>query len=520
MKTTMCKIINDVKNRLCSKITVQLLIIFSFCALVSVIFFNASMFFVRKFTKDYERKTQRMLIDGYNLSLAMQNQDLDPGDTERIRLLINSVLEDKSYTVILTDLDGNVLYQTSEKQEEHEEREEHKGHEEHEEQEKHKGQEKNKEQEKQKEQKEQEKQLDNPSLIIEANGDTAEKMTIAVDRGLYAVKLDDTIIQLTIASSDNVGWIARYTKNGVIPGFFALLSILLFIFLFFLLTRGKISYITELASGVKFISKGNLDYRVGVRGNDELALLAKELNHMTCELNDYFEREKNREKSRSELMISLSHDLKSPLTAVIGYLSLLKGKAYNGDAAMADYVERAYHKSLKIKDLLQELLDFASLSNEDIKLNRQVVSLKHLLEQLISEYIGLFEQNSLRIITDLTDGNVCVEIDPDYMIRVFENLFSNSLRYSMKPGDIRIALKSRDGSLVFSITNKCEEIEHEKLERLFDKFYRLEKSRSEETGGTGLGLAIAKRITELHGGKIWAEYANNEITFFVELPGK
>ena len=159
-----------------------------------------------------------MLMDGYNLSLAMQNQDLDPGDTERIRLLINSVLEDKSYTVILTDLDGNVLYQTSEKQEEHEEREEHKGHEEHEEQEKHKGQEKNKEQEKQKEQKEQEKQLDNPSLIIEANGDTAEKMTIAVDRGLYAVKLDDTIIQLTIASSDNVGWIARYTKRRD-PGF-------------------------------------------------------------------------------------------------------------------------------------------------------------------------------------------------------------------------------------------------------------------------------------------------------------
>jgi signal transduction histidine kinase len=478
MKTGVYKIINVVRNRLGSKITVQLLITFSFCALVSIVFFNVSMAFVRKVTKEYELKSERMVIDGYNLSLAMQNENLNSGDTEKIELLVDSVLEGKSYKVILTDLDGNILYPSSNEQ------------------------------------------PDKPSMIITMKDNSAEKMTIAVDMGLYAVKLDDAIIQLAIVSSDDIGWIAKYSKNGMIPGFVALLSILIFIFLFLLLTKKKIYYITEIASGVKIISKGNLDYRVGVRGNDELTLLAKELNYMTCELKDYFEREKNREKSRSEMMISVSHDLKSPLTSVIGYLSLLKDKEYDGDEAMTDYVERAYNKSLKIKELLQELLDFASLTYEDIKLNKQIISLKHLLEQLISEYTGFFEQNALRMVADLTGGNAYTEVDPDYMIRVFDNLFSNSLRYSLKPGEIRIALECRDGSLVFSITNKCEKMEHEKLERLFDKFYRLEKSRSVETGGTGLGLAIAKRITELHGGKIWAEYLNGEITFFVTLPVK
>ena len=239
---------------------------------------------------------------------------------------------------------------------------------------------------------------------------------------------------------------------------------------------------------------------------------------MTYELKDYFEREKNWERLKSEMMVSFSHDLKSPLTAVIGYLSLLKDKGNIGEKNMADYVERAYQKSLRIKGLLQELLDFASLSMEDIKLNKQMISLRHMLEQLISEYTSIFKQNMLLITANLTNENVYANIDSDFMIRVFENLFSNSLRYSPKPGKIRITLESCGGNLLFSITNKCEKIEQEELKWLFEKFYRLEKSRSEETGGTGLGLAIAKRITELHGGRIWAEYMNEEITFFVALP--
>lgn len=365
-----------------------------------------------------------------------------------------------------------------------------------------------------------EEKSDNPSIIITSEGYSTENVTIASDMGLYAVKLEDTILKLVLTTSDDAGWIVKYSKNGLIQGFMALLSIFIFIFLFLLLTKKKISYITEISSGIKMISMGNLDYRVGVRGSNELTLLAKEVNHMTCELNDYFEREKNRERSKTELMMSLSHDLKSPLTAVIGYLSLLMDREYDKDPAIADYVERAYQKALRIKWLQQELLDFASLSSEDIKLNKQPISLRYLLEQLICEYTSVLKTNELQIITDLTCENVYTYVDPRYIVRVFENLLSNSFRYSSRPGEIRITLENSSGSLIFSITNECEKIEQEELDRVFDKFYRLEKSRSGETGGTGLGLSIAKRITELHSGKIWVEHMNKRITFWVMLPLK
>ena len=469
------KIIKCIRNKFNSKITVQLLAIFAICTLVSFIFYNLSMWFVRRMTYEYDMMSKKMIIDGYNLSLAMQNENFDSVDVERIEFLINSSLKGKPYQAILTDINGNLLYPSGE-------------------------------------------QTDKLPMVITTPDDHGENTKITMDMGLYSIKVNDTILQLVIVSSDKTNWLARYIKNGMIPGFVGLLSIIIFIFLFLFLTRKKIRYITKIASDIKKISNRDLDYRVEVRGNDELALLARELNFMTYELKEYFEREKNRERSKSEMMVSFSHDLKSPLTAVIGYLSLLKDKGNIGEKNMADYVERAYQKSLRIKGLLQELLDFASLSMEDIKLNKQMISLRHMLEQLISEYTSIFKQNMLLITANLTNENVYANIDSDFMIRVFENLFSNSLRYSPKPGKIRITLESCGGNLLFSITNKCEKIEQEELKWLFEKFYRLEKSRSEETGGTGLGLAIAKRITELHGGRIWAEYMNEEITFFVALP--
>lgn len=475
MKASLYKFIKAAADKLSGKLAIQLLIIFFFCTLINAAFFNICMLFVRRAADSYELKSERMLLDGYNLSLAMQNEDISSGDTDKIDLLIDSVLEGQAYEVILTDMDGNLVYPSEE-------------------------------------------QSDRLSMIITSLDDPAEKTTLVIDMGLYAVKLNDTIIQLAIASSGNAGWIVKYNRNGIIPAIIALLSILIFVLMFLLLTKRKIRYVTEIASGIRSISKGNLNYSIGIRGNDELALLANELNCMSCELNNYFEREKNKERSKSELILSVSHDLKSPLTAVIGYLTLIKDKEYDKDETMTDYIERAYHKSLRIKSLLQELLDYEGFSDEAVKLNKQKIILNHLLEQLLSEYAGMLKENELRVIAEYSEGNIYADVDPDYIIRVYENLLTNSIRYSTKPGEIKLTLQAVDDSLIFSITNKCERIEPEELERLFDKFYRLEKSRSEETGGIGMGLAIAKRITTLHGGKIWAEYVNGEITLRVLLP--
>jgi signal transduction histidine kinase len=151
-------------------------------------------------------------------------------------------------------------------------------------------------------------------------------------------------------------------------------------------------------------------------------------------------------------------------------------------------------------------------------MDRRTISIDHMLEQLVAEYAGGFERNGLRLAADFECESLYADVDPEYMIRVFENLLSNSIRYGAKPGEVRITLRKIDGNIVIAISNKTGEIDKKELDRLFDKFYRLEKSRSEETGGTGLGLAIARKITELHGGKIWAEYSDGEITFRVVIP--
>lgn len=472
MKTTVPNIIKAVTKKLGSKITIQLFIVFFICACISIAFFNLSISYVNRIANEYEKKSEVMLVDGYNLSAAIQNESINTGDTDKIEILVDKVLAGKPYKVILEDPNGKMLYSSNNTDD---------------------------------------KQKTSPILSKE---EPIEKKMMT-DAGLYAVKINDAVLNLSILSSDNTSWIAKYNRSGMIPGIMAFISILIFIFLFLLLTRRKIRYFEEMASGIKKISEGKLDYRIDVKGNDELALLANELNFMAYELKDHFEREKNLEKSKSELIINVSHDLKSPLTAVIGYLSLLYDKKYDGEEAMFDYIERAYQKSLRIKVFLQEFLDCASLTGEDIKLNKQNISLHNLFEQLIGEHMSIFDQNLLQVIKRNDCDDIYVNVDPDQIIRVFENLLSNSVRYSPKPGRIKISLEKRREGPVFSISNKCEEIQRDELEKLFEKFYRLEKSRSEETGGTGLGLAIAKRITELHGGKIWAEYEAGEITFYV-----
>lgn len=473
MKAFINKFIKAAAARLTGKLTVQLLIIFFCCTIASISFFNICMLFVRRAVDKHELKSEKMLLDGYNLSLAIQNENITSDDTDKIAILVNTILEDPAYEIILTDTEGHQVYPP----EEHTDR-----------------------------------------MPAEDSKNTDAKLTVSADIGQYAVRLNDKVILLSIASHGNRGWVVRYYNNGLIPAAMALLSIIIFVLLFLLLTKKKIRYVAEIASGIRAISQGNLDYSIGIKGNDELARLADELNYMTCELNNYFLREKNREKAKSELMLSISHDLKSPLTAIIGYLTLLKDKEYDRDEAMNDYIERAYQKSLRLKGLLQSLLDYEGLSGEDIRLDKQQIVLNHLLEQLLSEYADILSQNKLRVIKDFADDDINADADPDYIIRVYENLLTNAIRYSIKPGEISLALKTSNEGPLFSISNKCEKIEQDELNRLFDIFYRLEKSRSEKTGGNGMGLAIAERITKLHGGKIWAEYMDGEITFLVLLP--
>lgn len=296
-----------------------------------------------------------------------------------------------------------------------------------------------------------------------------------------------------------------------------LASLAVFIFLFYFLTQRKMRYIEELASGLRIIATGNLDHRVVERSQDELGSLARDMNFMVTDLQRRIEEERRAEQLKNELITNVSHDLRTPLTLIMGYLRLLHDKNFETPEQADGYVSIAYSKSEKLKGLIDDLFEFTKLSNHDVPLHKKGVVINEVLEQLLEEYVTLSEEQQLTLIRSLPQERLPVRIDVDKMIRVFENLLGNAIKYSPKPGVITFGMIREREHVIIRISNKADALTRDELEQLFDRFYRVDKARTSDTGGSGLGLAIARSIVESHEGSIWAESENGEIHFYVKL---
>lgn len=296
-------------------------------------------------------------------------------------------------------------------------------------------------------------------------------------------------------------------------------AIPVYILLFYFLTTKKIKYIKEITTGIEEISKGNLDFKVAEKGNDEFRILAKNINKMSAELKNKIEDERRAEKTKSELITNVSHDLKTPLTTIIGYLTLVKDKNYDEEKTMSDYIERAYSKSLRLKKLIEDLFEYTKISNGVIKVNRTNVNIVELMDQLLGEMSVIAKQNNLSFETEYSGAEIFVDVDSDLMARAFENILSNSIKYSYKElnSKVNISIIEHTGGITLTFENQGDTIPTEVLPLLFERFYRVDKSRNSKVSGSGLGLAIAKSIVELHGGTISAESEANRVKIIVEL---
>ena len=296
-----------------------------------------------------------------------------------------------------------------------------------------------------------------------------------------------------------------------------ILSCMVFILIFIVITNKKMKYLDEIAAGLKIIAGGNLNYHIEERGNDEIGNIASNINYMASEINRKIEAERKSEKTKADLITNVSHDLRTPLTSIMGYIGLVKEGRYDNEETMKEYLNVAFNKSEKLKVLIEDLFEYTKLDNEGVKLNKVKVNLTEFLFQLTDELTPLFEENELKIINIGTENRIMVDVDADKMVRVFENLLTNSIKYSLKPGNVIVSIQDKDGYVTVSIKNRGKSIPKEKLDKLFERFYRVEESRNTQTGGTGLGLAIAKNIIELHGGQIWADCYGEIIEFCVKL---
>lgn len=293
---------------------------------------------------------------------------------------------------------------------------------------------------------------------------------------------------------------------------------ILFIFFFFTLSKGSIRYLEEISGTLGKIAEGDFNIQIPKRSNDELGKLAENINQMTRQLKQSIEDERNAERTKNELITSVSHDLRTPLTSILGYLDLIDSDQYRDEVELRYYVNIAYHKSQRLKKLIDDLFEFTRMSYGGMKAKPELIDLGELLEQLAEEYVPLFWDAGMEYRLSVPQKKVTVLADGDLIARVFENLISNGIRYSKTGKYVDLELVKDGVWAVVRVANYGDPIPQEDLPHLFKRFYRVEKSRSGETGGTGLGLAIAKSIIDLHQGKIMAYNETDRTIFEVRLP--
>lgn len=308
-----------------------------------------------------------------------------------------------------------------------------------------------------------------------------------------------------------------YSYNSSLAIF---VGFLFFISGFLILTKNKMDYIQELSNTVHIISTGDLKYAAPVKGNDELTNLAKSINVMARDIDERIEEERHLEKTKQELITNVSHDLRTPLTSIIGYLGLAQSQKIS-PKEKDEYIDIAYSKSERLKELINELFEYTKLQSPDNKPNFTAVNLVDLLDQLIEEMIPMAEERGLSITKSVVKKDIFLKADVPQIVRLFENLISNAIKYSFTSEPILLSVHGIDvsGYVTISIENTIDEISDEEISKMFERFYRLEKSRSSETGGSGLGLAISEGIVHLHEGKIYAEKITEQrIAITVKLP--
>ncbi len=227
---------------------------------------------------------------------------------------------------------------------------------------------------------------------------------------------------------------------------------------------------------------------------------------------------KEAEQRKNDMIMYLAHDLKTPLTSVIGYLSLLKEEPELPAQTREHYTGVALEKAERLEELINEFFEITRFNLTHMELERSRVDLALMLEQIVSEFQPMLREKELTCRLQLTKP-LMFDCDPDKMARVFDNLLRNACSYSLEGSEIQITGTLEEGKIRLVFVNEGREIPQERLDRVFEQFFRLDASRSTGNGGAGLGLAIAKEIVELHQGSIRAESSGHTISFVLELPG-
>ena len=298
--------------------------------------------------------------------------------------------------------------------------------------------------------------------------------------------------------------------------FFMIVGYLVLFALFFYIALSKMtSYLDQIDHGIENIISDSTE---PIHLITELKPIEIRLNEIKATLKRQELEAEESEKKKNDLVIFLAHDLKTPLTSIVAYLSMLDSHQEMPEEEREKYTHIALEKSLRLGELINEFFDITRYNLQNIEIEPLEINLTMMLEQIADELYGVLQEKCLTCEVDVEEDLV-VYGDPDKLARVFDNILKNAIAYCYENTVIRIEAwkKYRDVEIVF--INQGDKIPGAMLQTIFEKFYRVDNSRSSGTGGAGLGLAIAKQIVELHGGLIRAKSDDQKTQFIVTLPG-
>ncbi|WP_205617928.1 sensor histidine kinase [Atopococcus tabaci] len=267
-----------------------------------------------------------------------------------------------------------------------------------------------------------------------------------------------------------------------------------------------------------YIAQGNYTHRIRGQYRGDLKKVVDSIHMLVDSTLEAMEEERRIEQSKDELITNVSHDIRTPLTSIIGYLSLVEEGRYQSVEELTTYTHTAYEKAKQMKVMVDDLFEYTKVRQTTTPLNITDFDIVQLLEQLAADFELEASEKGMELSVHASPERLMMRGDPEKLVRVFNNLLTNAFKYGKDGDKVLVDVGQEGPQAKITVSNNGQPIPEKSLRHLFERFYRGEESRSQETSGTGLGLAIAKSIVELHGGTIQAKTENGWTQFHLLLP--
>ncbi|WP_027108214.1 sensor histidine kinase [Lacticigenium naphthae] len=298
-----------------------------------------------------------------------------------------------------------------------------------------------------------------------------------------------------------------------------LLAVIAGVFIYWRLKRRYRQYeLQHIINELHYIAKGDYTHRITGQYGEDMKKVVESIHVLVDSTIEAMEEERRIEQSKDELITNVSHDIRTPLTSIIGYLGLIEENRYSDLEEVQKFTHTAYEKAKQMKILVDDLFEYTKVRQTTTPIQIVSFDMIQLLEQLAADFELEAAKKEMEIIVKSSVPTLKMQGDTEKLVRVFNNLLTNALKYGKNGHYIEMIVHAERTKVNIEVNNDGTNLPAEAIHQLFERFYRAEESRSQETGGTGLGLAIAQSIIELHGGTIQAKSENGWTKFVIELP--